>query len=106
MNINDIWNGFLAIYNQVTPALLITIAAALAIILSSPGLTIWNYLADYFSALSKSEGLSDFAHTVERLRLGSLIPIIAVVLLLAYLVILGDLVSWTARIIPHPLQAS
>ena len=106
MNINDIWNGFLAIYNQVTPALLMTIAAALAVIVSSPRLNIWNYLAGHFSALSKSEGLSDFAHTVGKLRIGSLIPVIAVVLLLAYLVILGDLVSWTARIIPHPFRAS
>lgn len=106
MNINDIWNGFLAIYNQVTPALLITIAAALAIILSCPGLPIRNYIASRFSTLSKSQGLEDFGHTVEQLRIGVLIPIIAVVLLLAYLVILGDLVSWVARFIPRPLQTS
>lgn len=106
MNINDIWNGFLAIYNRVTPALLITIAAVLAIILSCRGVSIRSYLAARLSALSKSKGLSDFANTVEQLRLGALVPVIAVVLLLAYLVILGDLVSWISWVAPAPIQAS
>jgi hypothetical protein len=45
MNINDLWSAFNAIYDRVTPAPLITLAAVLGLRFSRRGISLRRYMS-------------------------------------------------------------
>jgi hypothetical protein len=75
----------------------------IAIRYSCVGLSLRVLFRKKLSRLVKSQGLTDFAETAEKLRLGALIPIAVVLALLSSLVILGDITSWATNIFPSPI---
>ena len=75
MNLNDLWSAFNTIYDRVTRALLISLAAVLGIRFSRRGIGVRRYISRRLSQWAQSKALSDFGRTADLLKAGILAPI-------------------------------